>query len=326
MIRSRASRLSSVAITLACACWGADSSVAAEEDRPRWNDVPMSRIHPFPSKKELGRRISRVQVVAKAGQGVPKEQAGAGKRELQKQLSEQIRESGAKTVSKGAAHAVVAELLDYEYEAEFKAPTNWLFKSEEEMAAKPGKCEHEVELELSIDVYEGGRKQPIRAWSLEAWGQTETRTADRSCPFGSAERQKLVVQALRESMPCMQVELMNLFAPRGHVVAHRRFGERGTDVFRTTIERDTLPEGVMSFSVNRVQLSTDPEGERRRDEYEIARGRMAEQPGEAVWIELKASKATLPLLAGDVARPIIDRGVVSKMNPFGGCDEILEER
>ena len=307
-------------VLLSAGCTSVPLDVAESER------VPMNKIYPFPTLDERSRAISKVAIKTVASADLSGTNPDPALRELERHFEDLLTKNGVRTVKRGADYLLRADLAGYQYDAAWKKPTNWLFKTEEAMATRPGVCRHRVEARVLLTVLQKGQATPIRTLELSHMAEVKTESLDSGCPYEASAREALLVEAVRDPLPCVRVAIVNAFAPRGYLVEHRRPTTGGYDLFRSTLTPSMIPEDAPTVEIYRQQLSTTADGARVKDELRIAKGRIAiESENQSTWLEIDLSGATQPLLEGDVVRPVVRKSAVSGLNPWAACHVMLEE-
>jgi hypothetical protein len=314
--------IAALAVLLAACATG---SVGEPE---QYQPVPLNKVYPYPSAEELSEITSRVSLARRSAAGLPTDQVETSFLLIEQRLSGFLDETGAGIVDRGGDYVLLADISGFEYSASWKKPTNWLFKSEEEMASKPGTCTHRAEVVIGVEAFRGSERQhPAKSYTLRHSGEGKTENLDRTCPYGDLQRQTLFEGVIEEALQCLRIPVQNFFAPRGHVLEHRQTAEGGDHIFKTSLGSEQGVGASQRVEIYRVQLSTAADGSRARDERMIAEGEVTDGVGpDHSWISVDPSKASQPLLDGDAVRPVYRETFTKGLNPFGGCKQILEER
>lgn len=324
-LATRASRRLGALAVAALAGFGA-ACASAPLDLSQADRVPMNRVYPYPTQEERAHGTSVVTIRAGTSATVEEADPSHPMADIGRRLDRLLQRSGARVVDSDADYTLRADLADYAYTVEFDRPTNWRLQSDEAMKEKPGTCKHRVEARLEVSITHPTESEVLRSFTLERSAETETKHLDASCPFDAAQREALLAQAMRSTVPCVKVPIANFFAPRGHLVERRRPADGGYDVFRSTLRHDQIPRDASRLEVYRVQHSTGADGELERREVPIATGRLLETAGVSnadTWLEIDVEGAAYEPLDGDVVRPVVDRGGMSSLNPWDACDDAV---
>ncbi len=336
------------------------------DDIGQYTTVPMSKVYPYPSQSARARIGARVTVHWKNADDVSPVPSAPARDLAEMRLGEYLAEVGATMavthdaerapwdgsefadadapptpppvteekrppgVAPGAPardFVLKARLDTVDYAATFKPPTNWLFRSEEEMAEKPGTCTHRAEIEAVFEVFDvdaSGEEEPSEVMRIRHDGEDKTETTDQSCPFGDDEKQALLSRVLDEALVCLRIPMENAFAPRGFISEERQRAADDIHLFKTNMGLQHGARKSLKMQVLRVQHSTGSDGQHRRVERPIAYGTMTDQIGpDHSWIRVDVTSASQEILEGDPVKATFHAAFTDDLDPFGGCSDIF---
>ena len=314
-----------------CAMFGSEKA---------FETIPLNKVYPYPTDAERSRPNARVALATHYLDDLPELEVGFATTLAQSEVERILGRVGARVVERDANdfalldadavdYAIVTTVSRVDHSASWTKPTNWLFKSEEELAEVPGTCTHRAEVELIISSYAlPSTAGPETTYVLIHDGEAKTSNIDTTCPFPDIDRQELVEKIVDEGLQCLQLPIMNRYASRGWVTAERQ-PKDGTSLhrFRTTIGSVDGAESGRAVEVHRVQFSTAPDGSQHRREHKIADGVMSNRVAEnRSWIEVDVDEVTQPILDGDLVRVVYRKSGLSPLTDWSGCGDILAEK
>ncbi|MCR9097110.1 MAG: hypothetical protein NXI30_23050 [bacterium] len=335
-----------VATSVGCAT-GRVSNVDA------YDDVPMNRVVPYPSQEELRKRAFELVIVDRPAVGIEEGLLDRPRAQVRRALEGVAADAGATVIDRslselgalrtegvlgelegreteevtGADYALATRFSKYQYAASWKKPFKLPWQSDEEVASKPGTCEHTAAVELDIQMIEVGSNDTVaRTFALEHQAQQETKDLDPACALPPVTLSVLFEKALDEALSCLDLPLGAALAPRGHLTGHRKAPGADRHIYRITLGSGQGIEPGDGIEVRREQRSMSPTGAETREERVIATGEVTDQvrPQQS-WVAIDPSKASDSILDGDLVRPVFSEGLLSRMTG-PDCDEILTER
>lgn len=337
------------AVAVACA-----SSRVSDLDA--YDEIPMNRVVPYPSPEELRKRAVEIVIVDRPSVGIDDAQLEMARAQVRRELERIAARSGATIIDRslqdrsairtegvlselegregdrvsGADYALANRFSTYRYSATWTKPFKFLWQSEEDVAGKPGTCEHRVEVALDVQVIEIGTHDRVdrvdRTFALEHAAQQSNKDLDPACTIAPVTLSVLFETALDEALSCLALPLGSMLAPRGHVTAHRKASESERHLYRISLGSDQGIAHEDAVEIRREQRSTTPGGVESRTERVIALGRVTDKiSANAAWVAIDPTKATSEILAGDVVRPYESEGLLDSLSG-PDCGSILEER
>ena len=318
-----------------------------------YDDMPMNRVVPYPSQEELRKRSFELVIIDRPAVGIddgllerPRARvrralevlaAGAGAALTDRSLG-QLGELGTEGVLgelegraiealTGADYALTTRFSKYQYTGEYSKPFKMPWQSDEEVANKPGTCEHTASIELDVQMIEiESNDEFTKTFSLEHFAEQKTKDLDPACSLPPVTLEVLFEKALDEALSCLDLPLGMALAPRGHLNGHRKAPGADRHIYRITLGSEQGIESGETVEIRREQRSMSPDGEETREERVIATGEVTDQVrAQLSWIAVDPSKAEVSLLDGDVVRPVFAEGLLSSLSG-PDCDEILTER
>lgn len=318
-----------------------------------YEDVPMNRVVPYPSQSELRKRAFEIVIVDRPAVGIDDALLERPRAQVRRALEGIAADAGASVIDRalgklgalrtegvlgelegreaeevtGADYALATRFSKYQYAAVWKKPFKMPWQSEEEVASKPGTCEHMASVELDIQQIEIGSNDKVtRTFSLDHEAEQTTQDLDPACTLPPVTLEVLFEKALDEALSCLDLPLASALAPRGHLTGHRKAPGADRHIYRITLGSAHGIEPGDEVEIRREQRSVSPSGDETREERVIAKGEVTDQVRAQIsWVAIDPSKAAESLLDGDVVRPVFSEGLLSS---FSGpdCDEILEVR
>ena len=318
--------------------------------------VSMNKVFPYPEEAETSQRQVSVVLSQSYTSELPRTVVGEAMAQAQTTLARFMTEAGAgiadsgidagdlftkgvrsspetgdEVPPQGPSHALITSFSKYEYTREYAKPVNLFFKSEEEMAKKPGKCTHRVEFTLAMAVYEippaGHPMEMVKSFTLADSGEDKIGDLDTSCPYSEGEKRVQFEEVLREALECMELPIRNAFAGSGYITEHRRQIDGNKNVFKTGLGSSRGAQKGLDVEVFRVLVSTAEDGSRSLQEIKIAEGVISNQiEADSSWILIDLEKVRQPILQGDLARIVYRKGLGSNLPGFGrSCSGVLSE-
>lgn len=335
-----------IAVALGCAS-------ARVSDLDAYEEIPLNRVVPYPSKEELRKRNYEVVVVHRPAVGIDDSMLKKPRAIVRRSLEGVAAEAGAAVIDRslqdvtdirtegvlnelegesaedvsGADYALATRFSTYRYSSSWKPPTKMIWQSEEDVASKPGTCMHQVEVSLDIQVIEIGSNDRVsRTYALEHGGSQKNKDLDSACTIAPVSLDVMFETALEEALSCLDLPLGTLLSPRGHINAHRRAREAERHIYRISLGASQGIQAGDEIEVYREQRAMSPTGDETRSERLIATGLVSDQISpESSWIALDPSKAGDEILDGDVVRPLLSESLLSSLTG-PNCKKILVER
>jgi len=336
-------------LAIVAGSFGCASSRIADLDA--YEKIPMNRVVPYPTEKELRKRAFEIVVVDRPSAGfddetleIPRAQvrrgleriaAGAGAGIIERSLHDvsAIRteailselDSRAADAVTGADYALATRFSTYRYASTWEKPFRFLWESAEDLAAKPGACDHTAEVEFDIQMIQIGTNDRIeKTFALEHSAEQTTKDIDSDCPITPAKLSVLYEKALDEALGCLELPLGRLLSPRGHISAHRKAPEAERHIFRVSLGSAQGIQQGDTVEIRREQRTMSPSGEELRTERVLSLGRVTDQiTPQASWIAVDLSKVTGEILEGDVVRPVESESLLASLSG-PNCESILE--
>lgn len=318
-----------------------------------YDEIPMSRVVPYPSTDELRKRNYEIVIIDRPAVGIEEGLLEKPRAQVRRALEGLAADAGASVIDRalgrigelrtegvlgeiegresedvtGADYALATRFSTYRYSATFKKPLRMLWQSAEDVADKPGTCQHRVDVELDVQLIEVGSNDKVaRTFALEHSASQKTKDLDPACTIAPVTLGVLFEKALDEALLCLNLPLARKLAPRGHLTAHRKAPGADRHIYRISLGSAQGIESGDTVEVRREQRSMSPTGEATREERVIATGEVTDQVRpETSWIAVDPSKASETLLDGDVIRPVFEEGLLASLSG-PDCDEILTER
>lgn len=322
-------------------------------DLNAYQKIPMNRVVPYPSEDELRKRAFEIIVVDRPSVGIddtmfeiPRAQvrrglegfaAAAGATVIDRSIRDPsaIRAEGVASELEGRAanavigadYALATRFSVYRYSSTWNKPFKFLWQSSEAVAARPGTCNHTVEVEFDVQVIRIGTIDRVeKTLALKHTAEQQNRDLDSACTISPATLSVLFETAVDEALRCLHLPLGLLLSPRGHVTAHRKAPEAERHIYRISLGS---VQGIVygdTVEIRREQRAMSPSGEESRSERVISLGRVTDQVGEQMsWVAIDPLKATDEIFAGDVVRPIENESLLATLSG-PNCREILEVR
>lgn len=316
-----------------------------------YEKIPMSRVIPYPSQKELRKRAFEIVVVDRPSAGfddktleIPRAQlrrgleriaasAGAGVIDRSLQDVSEIRteailselDDRAADAVTGADYALATRFSVYRYASTWKKPFKFLWESAEDVAAKPGTCSHVAEVEFDVQVIQIGANDRIEeTFALEHSAEQTTKDLDSGCTIPAVTLSVLYETALDEALGCLTLPLGQMLSPRGHISAHRKAPAAERHIFRVSLGFNQGIQQGDTVEIRREQRTMSPGGEELRTERLIALGRVTDQiTPQASWVAVDLSKVTGEILDGDIVRPVKEESLLASLSG-PSCESILE--
>ena len=243
------------AVSAGCAT-GRVSNVDAYED------VPMNRVVPYPSQEALRKRSFALLVVDRPAVGIeegilerPRAQVrcaledvavDAGASVIEGALGEPGTpragggrgESGGRERKEGreADYVLATRFAKVEESSVWKKPFKMPWQSDEEVASKPGTCEHTAAVGLDVQLTELGRSdEVVRTFSLKHQAERQTKDLDPACTLPPVMLGALFEKAIDEALSCLALPLGAILAPRGHLTGHRKAPGADRHIYRITL-------------------------------------------------------------------------------------------
>jgi hypothetical protein len=320
-------------------------------DLDAYEKIPMNRIVPYPSEKELRKRAFEIVVVdrpsagfddqtleiprAQVRRGLEKIAAGAGAGVIDRSLQDvsairteaipgEIDGPAADAVT-GADYALATRFSTYRYASTWKKPFQFLWESAEDVAAKTGTCNHTVEVEFEVQVIQIGANDRVeKTFALGHSAEQTTKDLDSACTIPPATLNMLYETAIDEALGCLDLPLGRLLSPRGHISAHRKAPAAERHIFRVSLgSKQGIQQGD-TVEIRREQRTMSPSGEGLRTERVISLGRVTDQiTPQASWVAIDLSKVPGEILEGDVVRPVEKESLLASLSG-PNCESILE--
>jgi len=328
----------------------ASSSVS---DLDAYDKIPMNRVVPYPSKPELRKRAFEIVIVDRPSVGIDDATLQTPRAQVRRELEAIAAKSGAAIIDRslgalraiqtegvlseldgreadavrGADFALATRFSTYRYSSTWEKPFKFLWQSEDDVAGKPGTCDHLVEVGLDVQVIEIGTNDRVeKTFALEHSAEQSNKDLDSACTIAPVTLSVLFETALDEALSCLHLPLGSTLAPRGHVMAHRKAPESERHIYRVSLGSAQGIQQGDTVEIRREQRSTSPSGEESRSERVLALGRVTDQvTAQSAWIAVDPSKAASEILEGDVVRPIEMEGLLDSLSG-PNCAAILEER
>jgi hypothetical protein len=344
-------RIGWAALLLGFAGFGCASSSISNLDA--FQELPMNRVVPYPSKDELRKRAYEVVIVDRPSVGLDDSLVRTAQGQIRRALEGIAAESGAAVIDRslqnlgaiktegvlsefegheseavtGADYALTTRFAIYRYSSSWEKPFKFIWQDPSDVAGKPGTCTHKAEIGLDVQVIEIGSNDRVnKTFALSNSAEQETKDLDQSCPFSQVNMAVLFETALDEALSCLELPLGSLLAPRGHVNAHRKAPEAERHIYRISLGSAEGIHAGETVEIRREQRTASPTGEESRSERVIATGVVTDQVmPEMSWISVDPSKATDEILDGDVVRPVFQKGLLASLSG-PDCDAILVER
>jgi hypothetical protein len=348
--RGRARHAAGLVIGVVAATGCATSHVS---DLDAYEVIPMSRVVPYPSPEELRKRAFEIVIVDRPSVGIDEKTLEAPHAQVRRALERIAAQSGATIIDRslqepswtpsegilsglegldadavrGADYALADRFSTYGYSATWRKPFKFLWQSEEDVAGKPGTCDHRVEVGLDVQVIDIGKNDHVeKTFALEHSGEQSNEDLDPACTIAPVTLSVLYETALDQALSCLALPLGAMLAPRGHVTEHRKAPEAERHIYRISLGSDQGIEHEDTVEIRREQRSTTPDGQETRSERVIALGRVTDQvTANASWVAVDPAKATTEILAGDVVRPYESEGLLDSLSG-PDCGAILEAR
>lgn len=346
--RARGTVALGIGIAVATGC--ATSRVS---DLEAYEEIPLNRVVPYPSPEELRKRAFEIVIVDRPSVGIDDERLAPARAQVRRGLERIAARSGAVVIDRslqdlsairtegvlselegdvgdavrGADYALADRFSTYRYSATWSKPFKFLWQSEEDVAGKPGTCDHRVDVALDVQVIEIGTNDRVeKTFALEHSAEQSNKDLDPACTIAPVTLSVLFETALDEALSCLALPLGSMLAPRGHVTAHRKAPEAERHLYRISLGSDQGIEHEDTVEIRREQRSTAPDGSESRSERVIALGRVTDRiNANSAWVAIDPSKATTEILAGDVVRPYESEGLLDSLSG-PDCGSILEER
>lgn len=313
-----------------------------------YEPVELNRVYPYPSDQELQGQKTEVVLASRYTRDLREVEVGRAVATLQSSLERTLAEGGVGVIDRsihdlavvreeleaaegtrgsnaftGADWALVSRMTRFRHWASYEPPSG-LFKSEEELADKPGTCEHRGEVEAEIKVFAIPTDDVAHTtFTLRSSGEYSKKDHDESCPISQTRKEIFLEEILEEALPCLDLPLKRRFPPRGYVEEHRISPTEDAHIFRTSLgKRNGAKEGL-ELDVLRVQFMTARDGRRLRDERRIGGGRISSEIGDDhSWITVDVGSLEQPVLAGDLVRVVYDSSLTKRFE-LRRCGEIL---
>lgn len=340
-----------VSVAVAAALGGCATGRVSNIDA--YDDVPMNKVVPYPDVDELRKRSYELIIIDRPSTGIDEATLEKPHARVRRALEGIAADAGASVIDRslaelralrtegvlgelegrdtedvtGADFALATRFSTYRYTAEWKKPFKLLWQSEEDIQGKPGTCTHRAEVELDVQMIEIGSNDKIaRTFALEHSAEQKNDDLDPSCTIAPVTLGVLFEKALDEALSCLNTPLGSRLLPRGHLTAHRKAPGADRHIYRISLGRAQGIQPGALVEIRREQRSMSPTGEEVREERVIADGVVTDHVrAEMSWIAADPSKATEPLLEGDVVRPVLTDGLLESLSG-PDCDEILVER
>ena len=315
-----------------------------------YEDVPMNRVVPYPSQDELRKRSFDLVIVDRPAVGIEEARLEQPRAQVRRALEDIAADAGASIVDRTfedpeaapapgevdggeweeatpADFALATRFSKYAYGSTWKKPFKMPWQSEEEVASKPGTCEHTASVELDVEMLDVGNDDAVtRTFVLAHEAQQETKDLDPACALPAVTLTVLFEKALDEALSCLDLPLGEALAPRGHVTGHRKAPGADRHIYRITLGSGHGIDPGDTVEIRREQRSMNPDGEETREERVIATGEVTDQVrAQQSWIAADPSKARDTSLDGDVVRPVYSEGLLSSLTG-PDCPSILTER
>jgi hypothetical protein len=328
----------------------ASSSVS---DLDAYDKIPMHRVVPYPSQDELRKRAFEIVIVDRPSVGIDDSMLETPRAQVRRELEGVAAKAGAAIIDRslaelsaiqtegvlseldgreadavrGADFALATRFSTYRYSSTWKKPFKFLWQSEDDVADKPGTCDHLVEVGLDVQVIEIGTNDRVeKTFALEHSASQSNKDLDSACTIAPVTLSVLFETALDEALTCLHLPLGAVLAPRGHITQHRKAPEAERHIFRISLGAAQGIQHGDTVEIRREQRSTSPSGEESRAERVIALGRVTDQvTPQSAWIAIDLSKATTEILEGDVVRPFESEGLLASLSG-PDCGAILEQR
>lgn len=318
-----------------------------------YDDVPMNRVVPYPSQEELRKRSFELVIIDRPAVGIDDGLLERSRAQVRRALEGLTADAGAELTDRsvgrvgelrtegvlgelegrateavaGADYALATRFSKYQYAGEYSKPFKMPWQSDEEVANKPGTCEHTASIELVVQMIEiEGNDKVTKTFFLEHFAEQKTRDLDPACTLPSVTLEALFEKALDEALSCLDLPLGMALAPRGHLNGHRKAPGADRHIYRITLGSEQGIERGETVEIRREQRSMSPTGKETLEERVIATGEVTDQVrAQLSWIAVDPSKADASLLDGDVVRPVFTEGLLSSLSG-PDCGEILTER
>lgn len=322
-------------------------------DLNAYQEIPMNRVVPYPSQDELRKRGFEVIIVDRPSVGSDDSTLQIPRAQVRRGLERIAADSGATVIDRslqdlsairtegvlaeldgreaeavaGSDYALAIRFSTYRYSSTWKKPFRFLWQSPEEVAAKPGTCNHTVEIEFDVQVIRIGTNDRVeKTFALEHTGEQKNKDLDPACTIAPVTLSVLFETALDEALSCLERPLGRLLSPRGHISSHRKAPEAERHIYRVSLGSAQGMQQGDTVEIRREQWAMSPGGERSHSERVISLGRVTDQiTPQMSWVAIDPSKATDEILEGDVVRPIENESLLASLSG-PNCGSILEVR
>ncbi|MBB83174.1 MAG: hypothetical protein CL931_05115 [Deltaproteobacteria bacterium] len=356
MDRARTSKGFTRRVGLLLAFAGAVASLGCATARvsnvDAYEDVPMNRVVPYPLQEALRKRSFTLVIVDRPAVGIEEGMLERPRAQVRRALEDVAVDAGASVIEGAlgepgtpraegvrgdseereregggeADFALATRFAKVENSSVWKKPFKMPWQSDEEVASKPGTCEHTAAVELEVQLIElGYHDEVVRTFSLEHQAEQQTRDLDPACTLPPVTLGVLFEKAIDEALSCLDLPLGTIVAPRGHLTGHRKAPGADRHIYRITLGSGQGIEPGDRIEIRREQRSMSPAGEEALEERVIAIGEVSDEvrPQQS-WVAIDPAKASGTILDGDVVRPVLEEGLLSRLTG-PDCGEILTE-
>ncbi len=311
-----------------------------------YDAVALNRVFPYPSPEELARQKTEVVLATHYTTELPSSVVGQSMTAVQQRLLRVLDEAGARVIDRSlddlrkvrrdltrqyeerggssqADWALISRMARYEHHSSYEAASS-LFKSDEELASEPGTCTHTGLVEVDIKALVIPRDRSARAtFTLKNSGDFTQEDYEESCPITDARKEALLEEILEESLPCIDVQIKNQFAPRGYIEEHRISATGDAHIFKTSLGRKNGARAGIELSIFRVQYMTTVDGRQGREERRIGQATITDEIGdEFSWVSVDLGDVEQTILAGDTVRAVYSDTLAAGLG-FGSCSKML---
>lgn len=322
-------------------------------DLNAYQEMPMNRVVPYPTRDELEHRAFRIVVVHHGSAGFDDAALEIPRLQVRRGLETLAADSGAEVLDRlpqdrnvtrpetilsetdglshasemAADYALAVRFLTYQYSSSWKKPFKFLWETPEDFAAKPGTCTHTVDVAFDVEVVEVGATGAIKkTFALAHKVEQRNKDLDTACTIAPVTLSVLFETAIDESIRCLPFPLGGLLAPRGHITSHRKAPEADRHLFRISLGSSQGIVPGATIEIRREERAMRPNGEVSLTERVIAVGRVSDKVmTEKSWIVVDLSKATSEVLKGDIVRPTETEGLLASLSG-PNCGSMLEIR